>query len=324
MFTDVSGSVLVHVDEAAPIVDATPSVVVIGNFDGVHRGHQLVVNEAIEEAKRRGLAPVVLTFHPHPAGVLGRGEPPRLTTIEHRARLLAQLGVSRVVARKFDRTFAGWSPESFARDFVGKELSAKVVVVGENFRFGAARGGNLAMLEALGKQFGFEVRVHGVASDARGPFSSTRVRDALARSDIREATHVLARHHSFAGVVVHGAARGRTIGFPTANIESIVELVPPNGVYAAIIDESGSDEVDRKIATGVMNIGVRPTVEGSNARSVEAHLFNFDRDLYGVRLRVHLVAKLREEKKFDGIEMLKAQIARDAIDAKAILAANNS
>jgi riboflavin kinase/FMN adenylyltransferase len=298
---------------------AVDTILVIGNFDGVHRGHQAVLASARAAGRARGLPVSVLTFHPHPAGVLGRGEPPMLTTLERKTELMVRCGVSRVYARKFDLAFAAWPPERFVEELLVDVLRAKVVVVGADFRFGAKRAGDFAMLERLGAASGLSAMSAAIAQDERGPYKSSRARSAVAAGDLAEAAHVLGRPHSFAGTVVHGDARGRTIGFPTANLGGVVELLPPNGVYAVVVDEK-REGAARALAKGVMNIGVRPTVGGVDQRRVEVHLFDIARDLYGAELRVHLVARLRDEKKLSGLDALRAQITRDADEARAALA----
>ena len=303
---------LIRLDDAKP-GDARPSTLVVGNFDGVHRGHQAVLREAVEAAGASGLQACVLTFDPHPAAVVGAGAPPMLTTIERRAELLAALGVDRVYVRRFDAAFAAWSPERFARDLVADALQARVVVVGANFRFGAKRAGDLTLLRQLGTQLGFEARVHAVASDAGGQFSSSRAREAVAAGDLDEVMRVLGRPHSLSGVVVRGDERGRTIGFPTANLGDVPELLPPDGVYAVRVGGRGG---------GVTNIGLRPTVAKSGGpRTIETHLLDFAGDLYGARLRIELVARLRGEAKFGSLDELKAQIARDVQRAREVVGA---
>ncbi len=221
--------------------------------------------------------------------------------------------------RRFDAAFAAWQPDRFARDLVVGALRARIVVVGENFRFGAKRAGDLTLLRELGAQLGFGVRVHAVASDSRGRYSSTRAREAVVAGDLEEVRRVLGRPHALTGVVAHGDERGRTIGVPTANLEAIPELLPPNGVYAVAADRySAAEQAFALLAPGVMNIGVRPTVGGSRL-SVETYLLDFEGDLYDARLRVHLVARLRDEKKFASLDELKAQIARDVAAARAAL-----
>jgi len=309
---------LVRIDDATPVASlgARPCALVVGNFDGVHRGHQAVLGEAVEEARKLGLDACVLTFDPHPAGVVGRGAPPMLTTIERRVALVGEMGVDRVYVRRFDAAFAAWPPERFARELVAGALLARLVVVGQNFRFGAKRAGDLELLRALGRELGFEARVHAIASDARGPFSSTRARDAIGAGDLDEAARVLGRPHGLTGAVAHGDERGRQLGFPTANLEPVAEMLPPDGVYAVRVarrDDGGT--AWHPLALGVTNIGVRPTVDGKR-RTVEAHLLDFTGDLYGARLRLDLVGRLRPETKFSSLDELKAQIARDVAAAR--------
>lgn len=309
---------LVHVDGTTSASDmgALPCALVVGNFDGVHRGHQAVLRQAVREARAGALAACVLTFDPHPAAVVGAGAPPLLTSLERRAELMGEIGIERIYVRRFDTEFASWSPERFARDLVAHELHARIVVVGENFRFGAKRAGDLSLLRSLGAELGFEARVHSVAADPRGRFSSTRAREAILAGDVAEAQNVLGRPHALTGIVVHGDARGRTIDFPTANLGPVLELCPRNGVYAVTVDafDEGAAEF-RPLGRGVANVGVRPTVGGSERR-VETYLLGFSGDLYGRRLRVHLVARLRDEMKFGSVADLKAQIARDVTAAR--------
>jgi riboflavin kinase/FMN adenylyltransferase len=312
---------LIEVDDAglAGSLAAMPCVLVIGNFDGVHRGHQAVLREAVAHAAERRLAPCVLTFDPHPGAVVGPGAPPLLTTLERRAELVGDLGVERVYVRRFDTAFAAWEPHQFARDLVSKALEARVVVVGENFRFGARRTGDLSLLRDLGEELGFGVRVSAVARDAGGPYSSTRAREAVRAGHLVEVRNVLGRPHALTGVVVHGDQRGRTIGVPTANLSEPAELLPPNGVYAVLAERHDPARgAFVRLAQGLTNIGVRPTVGGGRL-SVETYLLDFAGDLYDARLRVHLVASLREEKKFGSLDELKAQIARDVAAARVAL-----
>jgi riboflavin kinase/FMN adenylyltransferase len=316
----MSAGRLIEVDEGglAGAVAAVPCVLVVGNFDGVHRGHQAVLVEAVAEARAVGLAVCLLTFDPHPGAVVGKGAPPLLTTLDRRAELVGAMGVERVYVRRFDATFAAWQPERFARDLVAGALEARAVVVGENFRFGAKRAGDLALLRSLGGELGFEVRVSAVARDSVGPYSSTRAREAVRAGDLAEVRNVLGRPHALSGVVVHGDERGRTIGTPTANLSLPPELLPPNGVYAVTVDRLDTRGGSAPLASGVTNIGVRPTV-GGGRMSVETYLLDFSGDLYDARLRVNLVASLRAEKKFGSLDELKAQIARDVADARAAL-----
>lgn len=292
------------------------NVVVIGNLDGVHRGHQAVLEQARGFVKRNAsdsnpedpLHVLVLTFDPHPNEVLRGSTPSRLATVERRVELLRRHGADEVVVEPFTPELAAFTPERFVRELLIDRLHTRAVVVGENFRFGARRAGDLAMLQTFGRELGFEVMAANVAGDAQGPFSSTRVRDAIVRGDLDEAESLLGRRHSLSGVVETGDKRGRTIGFPTANIGGAIEVLPPYGVYAAFADDHPA----------VMNLGVRPTVDGTSLR-IEVHLLDFDGDLYGEPMRVHLVSRIRDEKKFSGIDALRAQIDEDAQRARLVL-----
>jgi riboflavin kinase/FMN adenylyltransferase len=313
---------LVRLDGATPpaAVDAEPCALVIGNFDGVHRGHQAVLAEAVALASvGQSLAVHALTFDPHPSGVVGAGAQPLLTTLEDRVELMASAGVQRVYARRFDLAFASWSPQRFAAELVADALQARVVVVGEDFRFGVKRTGDLALLREIGRDRGFIVHVPEVASDARGPYSSTRARDAVVAGDLDEVRRVLGRPHSVTGEVVHGDARGRTIGFPTANLGGVTQLLPPNGVYAVTVDRRTDPQPRYEwVASGLANLGVRPTV-GGDRRVLEAHLLDISAELYGAHLRLHFVAKLRDEKKFASLDELRAHIALDVARGRAVL-----
>jgi riboflavin kinase/FMN adenylyltransferase len=325
------------VESREPSPPAPGRVVAVGNFDGVHLGHQAVLADAARDAAARGLEPAVLTFSPHPLAVLGRraGEgpsstprlpPPTLTVLGRKRELIGRVAPSiRTVVERFDLAFAAQSPRAFAERVLVAQLSARVVIVGKNFRFGHDRAGDFDTLSRLGEELGFETRSHALIGDDRGPWSSTRVRDALARGDVEDAARMLGRPHLLSGVVVEGDRRGRTIGFPTCNLAGVEEALPAFGVYAVRVDREvgpapAPDEPwgpAAPLAGGVANIGVRPTVkEGGAAPSVEVHLFDLDEDLYGARLRVSLVARLRAEQRFNGLDALKAQIAKDAADAR--------
>jgi riboflavin kinase/FMN adenylyltransferase len=296
----------------------TSTLVAIGNFDGVHAGHRAVLSFAKQAAEERGLALVVLTFHPHPSEVLGRGGLAVLTPIERKVELLCRLGDLTVVVEPFTKELAATSPRAFAEELLVRDLGAKVVVVGQNFRFGQNRVGDLKMLEELGKSLGFVARAEPLAGDAAGTFSSSRIRSLIAEGDVAGARALLGRPHSLSGTVVRGDGRGRKIGVPTANLSGVVEALPPYGVYACLVDRVEGPDRATRLATGVANIGDRPTFAAGF--SVEAHLHDFDADLYGAKLRVHLTERIRPEMKFSGVEELVARIRADIETARRMTA----
>jgi len=297
-------------------------LVAIGNFDGVHRGHRAVLAEAADLARTRGLEPIVLTFDPHPAEVLGRKAPALLTPLDRKIQLCErEMPGGHVVVVPFDRAFAAQNPREFA-ERVLVPLDARVVLVGKNFRFGANRAGDFNELERLGNELGFETRSHVLVGDDAGAWSSSRVRNEIAQGHLEEARRILGRWHALTGTVVHGDKRGRTIGFPTANILDMPEALPPFGVMAVVVDklDKSGENSSVMLGRGVANLGLRPTVDASaTVPRLEVNLFDFEGDLYGLRLRVHLVQHLRAEKRFSGIDMLRAQIIEDATRARAVL-----
>jgi riboflavin kinase/FMN adenylyltransferase len=298
---------------------ARSTAVVPGNHDGVHVGHRALIAEARRRADRASLEVVALTFDPHPLAVLSPERAPvPLTTIERRTELLRAAGVDEVVVARFDEAYASQPAEAFARQVLAGDLSAKFVVVGPDFRFGAQRSGTLARLRELGTEHGFEVAdVPPVELPGIGRVSSTSVREALRQGDVERAAAMLARVHEVEGTVVQGDRRGRTIGFPTANLDADPILMPADGVYAVLARAVPGGPLLR----GVANLGTRPTFAAG--RSVEVHLFDFDRDVYGTRLRVGFVARLRGEEKFGGVDALRAQITKDAATARERLAGDD-
>lgn len=294
------------------------SLVAIGNFDGVHRGHQAVIAQAVGMAAEASLSPVLLTFDPHPSLVLGRSALPALTSLERKLELLARQSPElQVVVEPFTLSLAQTEPAEFARHLLVEALGAKVVLVGENFRFGRARVGDFAELSRLGSELGFQASATALTCDAAGPISSTRVRAALEQGNLPEVEALLGRPHSITGLVVPGQGRGRSIGVPTANLSEFSEGLPPHGVYAVLVDRRTEGGFEA-LAGGVANFGVRPTLGAGP--SFEAHLFDTSLDLYGQELRVHLLVRLREEQKFSGIEELRVQISRDIAAARALTA----
>ena len=296
-----------------------PHCVAIGVFDGVHLGHQALIRRAIAEAERMRGSAVVLTFHPHPARVLRPDSAPHLlTSTPHKLRLIETLGCRYLLLATFDLAFAAQAPEVFIEALVRSANPLRMICVGHNWAFGKGRSGNVAMLAGLGERFGFEtLEIEPVKVDG-ALVSSTRIRKAVETGDFETARRLLGRDYTILGTVVSGAGRGSGIGFPTANLAAHNERFPPNGVYAvrALLDSRWYD--------GVANVGVRPTVGGNADRVLEVHIFDFSGDCYGHDLEVKFERFLRPEQKFSSIEELRAQIARDAADARRLLSSQLS
>jgi riboflavin kinase/FMN adenylyltransferase len=287
-------------------------VVAIGNFDGVHAGHRAVLARLFALAAERGAPSCVLTFDPAPTAVLAPDRhQPRILPTDARVRLLGEAGVDAVVLEPFTLALAGRSAEWFARVLLGEQLRVQGLVVGYDFRFGKGREGDAAALRSFLP--GVPVVEVGAHAEGGAPVSSSRIRRLVAEGDVAAAARLLGRPHALRGPVVHGDHRGRTIGFPTANVQNEVELLPASGVYAV------RARVDGAVHPGVANIGVRPTFDATEPR-VEVHLFDFDGDLYGKRLEVELIARLRGEARFPSVDALVAQIRADADAARAVLA----
>ena len=294
------------------------AAVAMGNFDGVHLGHQSVLALAHAAAAELAAPFGVVTFEPHPRSFFAPGAAPfRLMTADARARRLAKLGVEILYELPFGAALAGLGPEVFAHDVLADGLGVRHVVVGADFRFGKGRAGDAATLTALGHAHGFGVTIAPLICDGQGDYSSTAIRAALAEGRPGEAARVLGHWHRIEGRVQHGDKRGRELGFPTANLR-LDGLNPPRfGVYAALVDVLDGPHRGRYPAA--VSVGVRPTF-GENAANLEAYLIDFDGDLYGAELSVALVAWLRPELKFDGVEPLAAQMRADVAEARNVLA----
>ena len=296
------------------------AVVAIGNFDGVHLGHQAVIAAAREAARAIAAPFAVLTFEPHPRSVFQPGAPPfRLTPFRAKSRALESLGVDLLFTLHFDLDFAKKSAEDFVIEILVQGLGVRRVAIGYDFVFGNKRRGTAALLEAEGAKHGFSVSVIAPAAGPGGiVYSSTQIRELLVAGQPRAAASLLGRPWEIEGRVEVGDRLGRTIGFPTANILLTDYLRPAAGVYAvrAGIEENGAT----RWHNGAANLGWRPTVGGNDLR-LETHVFDFDGDLYGKHLRVALIERLRPEQRFAGLDALKAQIARDCAAARDILAA---
>jgi riboflavin kinase/FMN adenylyltransferase len=290
------------------------AAVAVGNFDGVHRGHQALVAAAVARARAAKGAAVVLTFDPHPALVLRRdAAPAALTTLAQKEELVTALGVDRLVALEFDARLAALSPEAFARDVLVGALGAHHVVVGESFRFGRARQGDARSLEALGARHDFSVQVVPPVLHGGRPISSSRVREALAGGDVGAAAELLGRPHALDGRVARGDGRGRELGIPTANLATEGQLLPARGVYAGLCRLP-----EGAWRPAVVNVGERPTFGGGEL-VVEAHLIGFAGDLYEARLRLAFHARLRGEQRFASPQALVERIREDIRAASALV-----
>jgi riboflavin kinase/FMN adenylyltransferase len=302
-----------------------PSVVTIGNFDGVHRGHRALLGTVAAAARARGLPSVAVTFEPHPVAVLFPERAPAvLTDPEHRLELLAGAGLDAVLVLEFTREFAQWSPERFVREVFADALHARLVVVGADTRFGARNSGDVTTLRELGAALGFEVETVGEFRPETGPprrWSSTWVRELLAEGDVAGAAQVLGRPHRVTGVVVHGDHRGRELGYPTANLaQDAVGQVPADGVYAGrLVRPSLPSGHPDAVLPAAVSVGTNPTFDGAERR-VEAYVLDrTDLDLYGERLAVEFVERLRPTLRFDGVDALVTQMSLDVARCREVL-----
>lgn len=291
-----------------------PLFLAIGVFDGVHLGHRAVIERALADARNACGSAVVVTFDPHPVRVLRPQQAPRLlTSTPHKVRLIRALGVHELLIIPFDLAFAATPPEAFIRALAAAARPLREICVGFEWSFGKDRAGNLALLDRLGHELGFdEVGVPAVEIDGQVA-SSTLIRRVIECGDFATAARFLGREYTILGTVAEGARLGRTLGFPTANLSAHNEQFPPNGVYAV--------EIARGPQTlhGVANIGVRPTIANAGGERVfEVHVFDFDEDLYGEDLEVSFRKFLRSEQKFGDLEALRSQIAADAAAARAL------
>lgn len=300
--------------------DARGAAVALGNFDGVHRGHAAVIAAAAEAAHGRGIPLAALTFEPHPREVFRPADPPfRLTLAEAKAEALAALGVEILYQIPFDLAFSRMPAETFIDAVLAEGLGARHLACGPDFHFGHKRTGNPALLATLGPAHGMGVSVVPEAASPDGlAWSSTAVRDALKAGDCARAAAILGRAWEIRGTVARGAALGRTLGFPTANLPLGRHLAPRLGIYAV---EAGIARAGRAIdwRPGVASLGLRPTVNPVPVPLLEVHLFDFASELYGAALRVRLHAFLRDEARFETLEALVAQMHRDAAEARALL-----
>ena len=296
------------------------AVVALGNFDGVHLGHQALVGEARRLARERGVQLGVVAFEPHPQEFFHpSAESFRLTPFRTKARLIAELKADILYAIAFDAEMAAKSASDFVHDVLVRGLGVNAIVVGEDFQFGKGRAGNVALLETMGKEANFAVNVFKpVAASGHDKISSTQIRDALKEGRPEIAARLLGHHWSVEARVEHGDKRGRTIGFPTANMKLVDCLKPAYGIYAVRAKVLEDDKIVSR-HEGVSSFGIRPMFR-VDTPLLETYLFDFSGDLYGKHLAVELVAYLRPEVKLEGLDALKAQIAKDSDDARKALA----
>jgi len=291
-------------------------VATIGNFDGLHLGHQKVISKLKEKAQSLNLPLTIISFEPLPAEFFSPTPPPRIFPLRDKIRLLNQLGVDNYLCLKFDAEFAAIPPEEFVQKILIDTLSVKHLAVGDDFRFGHKRAGNFDLLKKMGNDVGMTVTDTSTCKQNKQRISSTRIREYLQAGDLANANQLLGHNYQLSGRVRHGDKRGRTIGFPTLNLRLPNTIAAARGVYAVRVTG-----LSNKSLLGVANLGARPTVEGTENR-LETHLFDFsdhDFSAYGKHICVELVSFIRAEKQFDDFEALKAQIIKDAEQAKKIL-----
>ncbi|NOY44906.1 MAG: bifunctional riboflavin kinase/FAD synthetase [Deltaproteobacteria bacterium] len=289
------------------------AVITVGNFDGVHRGHEALIGRVVRRARELRVEAVVYTFHPHPLRVLNPAYcPPLLTSFEERLARIADLGVDLIVWARFDREYAAQEPREFVTRTLVEALGVKEIWVGPDFGFGRERRGSIALLREVGKEAGFRVEVLPECRLEGEVVSSTRIRRAVAEADFETAARLLGRPFSIHGPVIHGAARGRRLGFPTANVLPREECLPPSGVYAAWAQTPEGE------FPAAVNIGPNPTF-GASSTGVEAHLLDFTGDLYGQELRLRPVARIRGEIAFRSVDDLVNHIRSDVREVRRVL-----
>jgi len=291
----------------------THPVLALGNFDGVHRGHRKILDRVRRVAGEHGATSVVMTFDPHPPRVVRPDKaPPLLMTKAQKLEAIARLGVQGAAIVRFTPELSRWDPETFVRTVLVDWLRVSEVWVGANFLFGHDRAGNFSLLRTLSGQYGFKAEKIDPVRYKEFVVSSTRIRRLISEARVDEASALLGHSYFIDGTVVRGDGRGRTIGFPTANICTENELFPPHGVYAT------TTEIGGVVHASVTNIGTRPTVDASGRTAIESHIFDLDRDLYGAAVRLGFVQRLRDERAFESLDALTSQIAADCARARVL------
>ena len=291
----------------------TQPVLALGNFDGVHRGHRKILDRVKRVATEHAATSVVMTFDPHPPRIVRPDKAPALLmTKTQKLAAIAAMGIQGAAIVRFTLALSHWDPETFVRTVLVEWLRVSEVWVGANFLFGRDRTGNFSMLRTFGARYGFRAEKIDPVRYKDFVVSSTRVRRLISEGRVDEAGALLGHTYYIEGTVTEGDRRGRTIGFPTANLCSDNELLPPDGVYAT------TATMDDVVHPSVTNIGVRPTVDASGRRTVETHVFDLDRDLYGASIQVGFVQRLRDERRFDSVDLLREQIAEDCLRARVL------
>lgn len=301
-------------------IPQTPSVVTIGTFDGVHIGHQKIIKKLTKKASEKDLISVVLTFFPHPRMVLQQNSSIKLlNTIAERKEILSALGLDYIYVQEFTTDFADLTAREFVKTILVDQLKAKHIIIGYDHHFGKNRAANIDDLRTFGTEFDFQVEEISAQDVEDVAVSSTKIRNALKSGDIQTATAYLGYNYYINGTVVEGKGIGKKMTFPTANInvDEIYKLIPKNGVYAV------SSHYRGKTIYGMMNIGINPTFE-ADKRTIEAHFFDFNENLYGQNLKINFLDRLRDERKFESVEALMAQLTQDRTHAKQIIAALNA
>lgn len=287
-------------------------VLTIGNFDGVHRGHRMLLERLKQEGQARGLPVMVMIFEPQPLELFAaEAAPARLTRLRDKVDYLARAGVDYLLCVKFNAGFAANDAQTFVQHLLVQQLGVRFLVVGDDFRFGAGRTGDFLLLQGVGRETGFDVISTATFCDGGKRVSSTAVREALLRDDLALAEALLGHPYRISGRVVHGNELGRTLGFPTANLPLKHQVSPVSGVYAADVYGLGDSPLP-----GVANVGTRPTVTGDKRQQLEVHLLDVTMDLYGRHIAVVMRKKIRNEQRFASLEALKRQIAEDVVTAR--------
>jgi riboflavin kinase / FMN adenylyltransferase len=304
---------VIHFPDDARVARWSQPVLALGNFDGLHRGHMKIIDRVRRRAGERGATPVAMIFDPHPPRIVRPDKaPPLLMTKEQKLEALARSGMQGVAIVRFTLELSRWDPETFVRTVLVDWVKVAEVWVGGNFLFGHDRAGNFSLLRSLGSRYGFRAEKIDPVRYKEFVVSSTRIRRLISEGRVDEAAALLGRHYFIDGEVERGQGRGRGLGFPTANLRTGNELLPPDGVYATIA------RIDGAMLPSVTNIGVRPTFENGHQRTVETHVFGVDRDLYGTGLRLSFVQRLRDERTFETSDLLRAQIEADCHQARVL------